>query len=145
MHKRTQARASSLMLLELLLAILLFSVTAAICVQIFSKANLLGQESVALNRSVNHSSAIAEIVQVSDNRDAAVNAISAEYDKAAVSSKDGKTVITVYFDKSSNLCDKKDASYKLTASLYTEGGMLYADIEADKYYKLSVKHYTGEA
>ena len=44
---------SSLFLLELILAVLFFSVASALCIQIFTKAHLMSQDARDLNFAVN--------------------------------------------------------------------------------------------
>ena len=55
---------SSLFLLELILAVLFFSVASALCIQIFTKAHLMSQDARDLNFAVNEVSSMAE--QMSD-------------------------------------------------------------------------------
>ena len=45
---------SSLFLLELILAVLFFSVASALCIQIFTKAHLMSQDARDLNFAVNY-------------------------------------------------------------------------------------------
>ena len=52
MKRRTTARSSSLFLMELIIAILFFSVAASICVQFFVKARLMSQEAAQLDAAV---------------------------------------------------------------------------------------------
>lgn len=51
---------SSLFLLELILAVLFFSVASALCIQIFTKAHLMSQDARDLNFAVNEVSSMAE-------------------------------------------------------------------------------------
>ena len=51
---------SSLFLLELILAVLFFSVASALCIQIFIKAHLMSQDARDLNFAVNEVSSMAE-------------------------------------------------------------------------------------
>ena len=56
-------RRSSLFLLELIIAILLFILAAAICVQVFVKSHLLEQKSNDLSQAVLASASVAEILR----------------------------------------------------------------------------------
>ena len=49
MIRRSRAQSSSLFLMELILAILFFSVTSAVCVQFFVKSHLLSRDSKILS------------------------------------------------------------------------------------------------
>ena len=67
MTRRNRAKSSSLFLLELILAILFFSIASAVCVQFFVKSHLLSQESRELQVSANEVSSIAELMNASSN------------------------------------------------------------------------------
>ena len=47
--KRTPAKRSSLFLLELIIAILFFSLTSAVCVQFFARAHQISRQTQELN------------------------------------------------------------------------------------------------
>jgi len=48
--------------MELILAILFFSIASAVCVQIFVKSHMLSNDSRALNHAVNECASIAEVI-----------------------------------------------------------------------------------
>ena len=50
--KGTSAKRSSLFLLELIIAILFFSLTSAVCVQIFVRAHLISRQTQELNTAL---------------------------------------------------------------------------------------------
>ena len=54
-------RRSSLFLMELIIAILFFSLAATVCVRFFVKSYTLEQESQKLNHAVNAATSVAEI------------------------------------------------------------------------------------
>lgn len=141
MVKRTQARASSLFLMELIFAILLFIATAAVFVQIFAKAHTMSQDGQKLDFAVNECSALAEIVSSSDSYDAALNLIRSEY---ADTETDADGNLIIYFDENFAQCIKANASYSIKLNLSTDKGMLSAVISADDFYTLEAKHFTGE-
>ena len=62
MVHKSRARSSSLFLMELIFAILFFSVASAVCVEFFVKAHLLSRDSDALSRAVNECAGAAEII-----------------------------------------------------------------------------------
>ena len=94
---------SSLFLLELILAVLFFSVASALCIQIFTKAHLMSQDARDLNFAVNEVSSMAE--QMSDGT---------LQDAAAYAS-----------------CEKADAVYVLTVHYEPEDTLLKAHISMD--------------
>lgn len=102
---------SSLFLLELILAVLFFSVASAFCVQIFIKAHLMSQDAKDLNFAVNEISSIAEQLSTEDALQTA------------------STDSIRYYDKAYTPCAKKDATYALTIHFNETGTMRTAEIE----------------
>lgn len=99
---------SSLFLLELILAVLFFSVASALCIQIFTKAHLMSQDSRDLNFAVNEVSSMAEQMPDDSLQDAAA-----------------------YYDSSYASCEKADAVYVLTVHYEPEDTLLKAHISMD--------------
>ena len=99
---------SSLFLLELILAVLFFSVASALCIQIFTKAHLMSQDARDLNFAVNEVSSMAEQMSDSTLQDAAA-----------------------YYDSSYASCEKADAVYVLTVHYEPEDTLLKAHISMD--------------
>ena len=88
MIRRNRAKSSSLFLLELILAILFFSIASAVCVQFFVKSHLLSRDAKALNSSVTEVFNAAELLDVSDG-------ISSSLDLRFNQYPDARTVHTV--------------------------------------------------
>lgn len=99
---------SSLFLLELILAVLFFSVASALCIQIFTKAHLMSQDARDLNFAVNEVSSMAEQMSDDSLQDAAA-----------------------YYDSSYASCEKADAVYVLTVHYEPEHTLLKAHISMD--------------
>ena len=99
---------SSLFLLELILAVLFFSVASALCIQIFTKAHLMSQDARDLNFAVNEVSSMAEQMADDSLQDAAA-----------------------YYDSSYASCEKADAVYVLTVHYEPEDTLLKAHISMD--------------
>ena len=99
---------SSLFLLELILAVLFFSVASALCIQIFTKAHLMSQDARDLNFAVNEVSSMAELMPDDSLQDAAA-----------------------YYDSSYASCEKADAVYVLTVHYEPEDTLLKAHISMD--------------
>lgn len=59
--KGTPAKRSSLFLLELIIAILFFSLTSAVCVQIFVRAHLISRQTQELNTALEKVSGFSEV------------------------------------------------------------------------------------
>ena len=98
---------SSLFLLELILAVLFFSVASALCIQIFTKAHLMSQDARDLNFAVNEVSSMAEQMPDDSLQDAA------------------------YYDSNYASCEKADAVYVLTVHYEPEDTLLKAHISMD--------------
>lgn len=79
MIRRSRAQSSSLFLMELILAILFFSITSAVCVQFFVKSHLLSRESRVLSQAVNECSNIAEVFDASEDTGDAVSLLKANF------------------------------------------------------------------
>lgn len=99
---------SSLFLLELILAVLFFSVASALCIQIFTKAHLMSQDARDLNFAVNEVSSMAEQMPDDSLQDTAA-----------------------YYDSSYASCEKADAVYVLTVHYEPENTLLKAHISMD--------------
>ena len=99
---------SSLFLLELILAVLFFSVASALCIQIFTKAHLMSQDARDLNFAVNEVSSMTEQMPDDSWQDAAA-----------------------YYDSSYASCEKADAVYVLTVHYEPEDTLLKAHISMD--------------
>lgn len=99
---------SSLFLLELILAVLFFSVASALCIQIFTKAHLMSQDARDLNFAVTEVSSMAEQMPDDSLQDAAA-----------------------YYDSSYASCKKADAVYVLTVHYEPEDTLLKAHISMD--------------
>ena len=67
MIHKSRARASGLFLMELIIAILFFSVASAVCLQFFVKSHLVSEDSYILTCSVNECSGVAEIITASES------------------------------------------------------------------------------
>ena len=141
MIRKRRAQSSSLFLMELILAILFFSITSAVCVQFFVKSHLLSQRSQVLTQAVNECSSIAEIFKTSDSLSSAVDVIVAEYPSASTSISehtDTRATLVLYFDEQFVFCDKDVHTYELRISLSEENTMLSAQMEVQKVTDASV-------
>lgn len=148
MTRKNRARSSSLFLMELILAILFFSIASAVCVQFFVKSHLLSKESNAMNYAINECSNVAEILSTVDGITESKRLLEETYPTGY---SDG----AIYYDKTFAPCDSKSASYVLTVQMQETVDMLEADIKmelldlgnsqssADEnpIYELSTKHH----
>ena len=123
---------SSLFLLELILAVLFFSVASALCIQIFTKAHLMSRDARDLNFAVNAVSSMAEQISAGAlHSDTAASSDDTASDPSAQMSDGTLQDDTVYYDSSYVSCEKADAVYVLTVHYEPEGTLLKAHISMD--------------
>lgn len=138
MVRKSRARSSSLFLMELILAILFFSVASGVCVQFFVRSHLLSRDSEALNHAVNECSSVAEIVCGTDGAENAAALLQELYPEA-VSPQDGTEQtgagreLAIYYSDTFEPCQKEHAAYLLTVSLTEEEQMLDAAMQVTTY------------
>lgn len=148
MTRKNRARSSSLFLMELILAILFFSVASAVCVQFFVKSHLLSKQSHDMNYAVNECSNVAEILNAAHGTAESEMLLKEMY-------PEGYSDMAIYYDKDFIPCDLNSASYVLTLQMQETDDMLEADIQMERFdsessrssadenviYKLSTKHH----
>ena len=129
---------SSLFLLELILAVLFFSVASALCIQIFTKAHLMSQDARDLNFAVNEVSSMAEQILAgtlhSDTATSSDDTAASSGDTASDPSTqmpDDSLQDAAYYDSSYASCKKADAVYVLTVHYEPEDTLLKAHISMD--------------
>ena len=130
---------SSLFLLELILAVLFFSVASALCIQIFTKAHLMSQDARDLNFAVNEVSSMAEQISAgtlhSDTATSSDDTVASSGDTASDPSTqmpdDSLQDAAAYYNSSYASCEKADAVYVLTIHYEPEDTLLKAHISMD--------------
>ena len=130
---------SSLFLLELILAVLFFSVASALCIQIFTKAHLMSQDARDLNFAVNEVSSMAEQISAgtlhSDTTTSSDDTVASSGDTASDPSTqmpdDSLQDAAAYYDSGYASCEKADAVYVLTVHYEPEDTLLKAHISMD--------------
>lgn len=123
---------SSLFLLELILAVLFFSVASALCIQIFTKAHLMSQDARDLNFAVNEVSSMAEQISAGTlHSDTAASSDDTASDPSTQMSDGTLQDAAAYYDSSYASCEKADAVYVLTVHYEPEDTLLKAHISMD--------------
>ena len=123
---------SSLFLLELILAVLFFSVASALCIQIFIKAHLMSQDARDLNFAVNEVSSMAEQISAGTlHSDTAASSDDTASDPSTQMPDDSLQDAAAYYDSSYASCKKADAVYVLTVHYEPEDTLLKAHISMD--------------
>ncbi len=137
---------ASLFLMELIIAILIFSLASGFCVRFFAKAHILTEDTKNLNHAVSLTQSAAEIFYGMNGQ---LNEIQSTLD----ADKNGKCengLLSVYYDHNFQVCTKDSATYEMTMSLSEEDNMQVMDIRMHKLakddrsiYSLRVKRYAG--
>lgn len=95
---------SSIFLMELIIAILFFSIASAICMQLFVKAHVLSKNTKELNNAVIICESLAEAFRGTDGD---FNEFVALYENCTTT----KSSMTLYYDKNFNHCDEVSSYY----------------------------------
>ena len=134
MKKHTSSR-SGLLLMEIIIAILFFSVVSAICLQLFVKAHNMGADTEELDMAVRQCSSVAEILSQGGQPAAQLDDLS----------DDGGFI---YFNEDFQTCKKDDSQYHLDISSSPEDTgvttydiALYANDDTECIYSLKVDTY----
>ena len=123
---------SSLFLLELILAVLFFSVASALCIQMFTKAHLMSQDARDLNFAVNEVSSMAEQISAGTlHSDTAASSDDTASDPSTQMPDDSLQDAAAYYDSSYASCEKANAVYVLTVHYEPEDTLLKAHISMD--------------
>lgn len=123
---------SSLFLLELILAVLFFSVASALCIQIFTKAHLMSQDARDLNFAVNEVSSMAEQISAGTlHSDTAASSDDTASDPSTQMPDDSLQDAAAYYDSGYASCEKANAVYVLTVHYEPEDTLLKAHISMD--------------
>ena len=116
MRHKTNTR-SSLFLMELIIAILFFSLASAVCLRMFAKSHQLSTDASARNKAVNQTVNAAELIRYDLQND--TRALSDTYPEADIlysvvsNAADVYNGSVIYFNKSWESCSAELAEYKL--------------------------------
>lgn len=118
---QTEKSRSSLFLIELILAILFFSLGSAICIQAFSKAALISRSAADLSFASSQVSSAASVIRYAENP------LADAQDFFPGAETEG-SYIYVYYDADRQLCSKGDAVYTMTVSILSEDGFCRSSV-----------------
>lgn len=114
---------SALFLMELIIAILFFSLASTVCIQLFSKAHLLSKQTVAENHAVIQAQNLAECYLATEGDMLQMK----ELFPAALDTPDDR--ITLAFDENWKECKVSDSCYTACLMSYpAQDGLISADI-----------------
>lgn len=148
MKHRSRARSSSLFLMELILAILFFSVASAVCVQIFVTSHMLSNNSRALNYGVNECASLAEIIDTADGIEDCLLLLKKAYPGGTFSGSGTAAEADLLFcyDDSFSFCGKENSSYTLSLHLSQADHTLtarmdFSEASGESIYQLETKYH----
>lgn len=149
--KRTIHARSSLFLIELMLAVLFFSLSSAVCVQMFAHAHQLSQSAHALQHAIQAADNAAELLQYDLTH--ASPYLPSAYPDAEILSEDSSALyreIHIFYNDSWKPCTRDQSAYQLTIQLQPEDNGLVAGVlhinaqEGDPaVYELSLYIFAG--
>lgn len=148
MIQKNRPKSSSLFLIELILAILFFSIASAVCVRFFVSSHLLGRRSDALTQAVNECSSVAEICRTSDSLTDTIALLEQEYPLAVLTETTAtRARVQLYFDQDFSACRESLHHYELELTLSEEDfllsvKMVFTDSSDDSVvYELETLHH----
>lgn len=144
MKRKPTANPSSLFLLELIFAILFFSVASAVCVQVFVKSHTLSTQSASLTKASRLTQDAAELLSASTSLEDGKERIQQAYSDSVEMTEES---FTVFYNADFSPCQKSTAAYRLYGTLHLNGQLLeshldFTSMEDDSsLYQLDISHH----
>lgn len=120
------ARKTGLFLMELIIAILFFSLAATICIQLFVKSHMISERSIALNHSILLAQNTAEIFFATNGdpeKMASLLGCGESSGTAAIADSDNASTLTLFYTDKFDCLDPAEAAsavFQQTISLYAD-------------------------
>ena len=135
---QTGKSRSSLFLIELILAVLFFSLGSGICIRAFSQASTISRSSADLSFASSQVSSAASVIRYCKDPAEAV----AKFFPEASLEEDG---FAVYYDDDRNSCNEADAAYVMSVQIadsdgFCTGHICMKDAKGTELYALEL-HY----
>lgn len=118
---QTEKSRASLFLIELIIAILFFSLGSAVCIQAFSKAALLSRSAADLSFASSQVSSAASVIRYSEDPLGDVQ----EFFPGARAQGEG---FCVYYDADRQICSHENAVYTMKVSIRESNGFCRGSI-----------------
>lgn len=127
---RSSNSHSSLFLMEMMVAIMLFSLASAVCLRMFATCRQIGEDTRDLNMAVYQAGNAAELLRnslkSSDGEGTAFpGCLLAEYPQAAAAGSE----VFVYYDADWKLCQKRNGAHCMEIVQAQEEGLTLYDIQ----------------
>ena len=120
------ARKTGLFLMELIIAILFFSLAATICIQLFVKSHMISEHSIVLNHSILLAQNTAEIFYATNGdpeKMASLLGCGESSGTAAIADSDNASTLTLFYTDKFDCLDPAEAAsavFQQTISLYAD-------------------------
>lgn len=121
--KNDHTHKSSLFLMELIIAIAFFTIASAVCMQLFVKSHLLGNETHELNAAVNLATSAAESFRQCNGSKEELLTLLPE------SIQTGEASLETYYDKEFQTCKESESAYTMQILVDTDTNFLSAQIK----------------
>lgn len=119
-HTTGTGRRSSLFLIELMISIFFFAIASSVCIQLFAKAKLTGDQSSAANQALLQAQSAASVFYAGNGT---LHLLSETFpDAVQKDTESGQEHWVIYFDADWNSCPEgKEAVYRMTVSAAQTG------------------------
>lgn len=130
---RSSNSKSSLFLMEMMIAILFFSLASAVCLRMFTKSSQMSKDTTNLNMAVNQAGNAAELLKAAGQASGESMALNAsqgfpgsalllsEYPDAVLNGSS----LQVFYDEEWKPCDKENSSYLMEITCGRDDLLLY--------------------
>lgn len=131
MIKRKRASSSSLFLMELILAILIFCMAAAICISVFARSHIIHKDAVKIGKAIAAVESASQLILSAKSNEELIKRLDEFYPMAYIKSELNNNVI-IPLDAELNpflpglAMDKE--SYNLILFPRSENGMFFVDL-----------------
>lgn len=129
---------TKLVLIELIIIILFFSIAGGVCVNIFAQARVLSMKSTELTNATLVAQTAAEMLRGAEDEQAVLKS----------NYKKNDAGFAAYFDEKWAATQDENARYSMIIKTQESGGLFTADISVNKtdgeIYSVTIKKYLGK-
>ncbi len=143
--KRTPAKRSSLFLLELIIAILFFSLTSAVCVQIFVRAHLISRQTQEQNMALEKISGFTEVflagasiedlpgvIKSAGADEQSTSETFSDNSDSGISTQEETSSYQIYYDADWQPCNPDNATFLIQIQIKPQGALQHGTFSAQR-------------
>ena len=144
--KRTPAKRSSLFLLELIIAILFFSLTSAVCVQIFVRAQLIIRQTQEQNMALEKISGFTEVflagasiedlpgvIKSAGADEQSTSETFSDDSDSGISTQEEASSYQIYYDADWQPCNPDNATFLIQIQIKPQGALQHGTFSAQRF------------